>query len=91
VQTNLDQRPAKFFKRDVLARLPHSEDVRAPLLDPARAHVTTLRLGSKAAGLAPLRKPADRRRGRHAKPGRCRTATHPVINRRQKPPAQIHR
>jgi hypothetical protein len=91
VQAELYQRRAKFFKRDVLARLPHRKDLRPSLLDPMRAHVAALRLGSKAAGRAPLRKPADRRRWRYAEPGRCRSATHPVIDRCQKPAAQIHR
>ena len=70
--------------------LSHRKNLRPPLLDPTRAHVPALGLGSEAAGLAPLRKPADRRRRRYAKPGRSRTATHPVIDRRQKPAAQIH-
>ena len=68
VQAKLDRARAQFFKRDVLARLQ------------ARAHVAALRFGCKAAGLAPLRKPSDRRLGRDSKPGHRRTATHHAIN-----------
>ncbi|WP_037491240.1 hypothetical protein, partial [Sphingobium indicum] len=74
VQAEPDQRQAQFFKRDVLAGLPHGKDLRSPLLDPARAHVATLRFGSKVAGRASLILPADRRRGRDPKPGRRSTA-----------------
>ena len=48
VQAEFDQRQAQFFKRDVLARLPHGEDLRSPFLDPPRAHVATLRLGAQS-------------------------------------------
>jgi len=91
VQTESEQRQAQLFERDVLAPFPDTEDVRPSLLQPTRAHVTALGLGSKVAGLALLRPPADRRRRRHTKARRSRPATHPTINRRQKPPTQIHR
>lgn len=91
VQADLNQRQAQFLKRDVLARLPHGQDFLSPLLDPARAHVATLRLGSKIARHASLILPADRRRGSDPKASRRRPTTHTVIDRRQKPSAQIHR
>ena len=73
-QACLGQRQAQLIERDVLARLPKSEDVRSSLLDPARPHVTALRLGSELARFAPLRLPADRCRWRNAKPA-CRSPT----------------
>jgi NAD(P)-dependent dehydrogenase (short-subunit alcohol dehydrogenase family) len=91
VQTNADQCLAQLFKRDVLALFPDSKNVRPPVFYSARAPVAALRLRSKAAGIAPLCLPADRRRRCHTK-ANCRcTAAHPFINRRQKPPAKIHR
>tara|TARA_R110000868_G_scaffold325895_1_gene586784 strand:+ start:115 stop:417 length:303 start_codon:yes stop_codon:yes gene_type:complete len=85
VQAQIDQRRPQFFKRDVLARFPYGEDFSLPLLDPARSHIATLRLGSKAAGRTPLILPTDRCRGRYTKPSRRSTTTHPGIDRRQKP------
>lgn len=58
-QTGFGQRNAQFVERDVLAGFPQGKDVLPPLLDPARTHVSTLRLGSKAPGVTPLRLPAS--------------------------------
>jgi hypothetical protein len=84
-QTDTGQRIAKFIQGDVLAGIPDGQNVLAPLLDPVRPHVTALRPGRKAAGIAPLPMPPDRRRGSDAKPSRRRTATHARVNRRQDP------
>lgn len=54
-QTDLRQTCAQFLKRDVLASLPDGEDIGSSLfINPARAHVAALRLGSKVTSLAPL-------------------------------------
>jgi hypothetical protein len=55
VQTDFEQRQTQLFKRDVLPPFPYTQDIRPPLLHPARAHVASLRLGSKAAAANPSR------------------------------------
>jgi hypothetical protein len=81
---------AKFIKGDVLAGIPQGQDFLPPRFDAPRPGVATLGLGRKAPSPPPLRLPPDRCRWRHAKPRRCRTATHPAINRCHKPRSQIH-
>ncbi|WP_423777965.1 hypothetical protein [Elstera cyanobacteriorum] len=90
-QANLKQRSAQFFERDVFARFPKGEDVFSPRLDPAGAPVAALRFGGKTARRTPLGVPADRRRGGNVKPRSGRSATHPIVNRRQKTRPQIQR
>ncbi len=90
-QAESGQVRAQFLKRDVLACLPKGQNIRRALLNPPGSRVATPRFWGEVARLAPLGLPGDRCRRRNTKPAcRC-TATHPAINRRQKPRAQIHR
>jgi hypothetical protein len=89
-QADLGQRIAKLVQGDVLAGIPNGQDILASLFDPARPLVAPLRFGRKAAGVAALPMPPDRRRGSYAKPNRRRTATHARVNRGQDPRPQIH-
>jgi hypothetical protein len=85
-----DRVGAQFLKRDVSVGLPKRKNVACAFLDAMRAHVAALGLRLEVADIAPLCMPADGRRRRNTKSGRCRPATHPVINRGYHPRAQIH-
>lgn len=50
-----------FSLNDVLAGFPDRQDIVASRLDPVRPHVPALGLGGKAARVAPLPVPPDRR------------------------------
>ena len=75
---------------EMSSRAPKGENVARSLLAPARTHVSALGLGGRAACLALLRMPPDRRGWREAKSCRRCPATQPAFNRNQKPNPQIH-
>jgi hypothetical protein len=75
VQAKLDLLPAPFIKRDFLERAPRGED----LLDPARAHITNLRLRRVVSGRRSLILLADRPRCCDKEPRMLRKTTIPII------------
>ena len=94
------QRRRSAQLRSVPGEVPHARcpcaspkwrEYPSPVLQPGTSACRPLWPWSRITCLAPLRLPADCRRWRNAKPGRCGTATPPAICHSQEPRTQIHR